>query len=68
MPKLYKLSQVEAAAVTEDVSFTAVPAKIPKAWPLVVEKPINEPKVGKISAASKLKKKITDMAWATSSS
>mgnify|MGYP000438227090 FL=1 len=29
--------QVEAAAVTEEVSFTAVPAKIPKASPLVWE-------------------------------
>ena len=33
VPKLYKLSQVEAAAVTDEVSLTAVPAKIPKAVP-----------------------------------
>ena len=29
-PRLYMESQVEAAAVTEEVSFTAVPAKMPK--------------------------------------
>ena len=33
-PSPYRESQVEAAAVTEDVSFTAVPAKIPNASPL----------------------------------
>ena len=33
------VSQVEAAAVTEEVSFTAVPAKMPKASPEVVSKP-----------------------------
>ena len=32
-PKFHMLSQVEAAAVTDDVSFTAVPAKIPNAVP-----------------------------------
>ena len=32
-PKFHILSQVEAAAVTEEVSFTAVPEKIPKAVP-----------------------------------
>ena len=31
VPKFHKLSQVEAAAVTDEVSLTAVPAKIPKA-------------------------------------
>ena len=40
-PRLYMESQVEAAAVTEEVSFTAVPAKIPKASPLVWEKTKN---------------------------
>lgn len=34
------LSHVEAAAVTDDVSFTAVPAKTPKASPDVVENPM----------------------------
>lgn len=33
VPKLYNPSQVAAAAVTDDVSFTAVPAKIPNASP-----------------------------------
>ena len=67
-PRFHMLSQVEAAAVTEDVSFTAVPAKIPKASPVFVAKPMSFPKVGKIRAASTLKKKITEMACATSSS
>ena len=38
---------------------TAVPAKIPKASPLVVENPRNVPNAGKIRAASTLKKKMT---------
>ena len=38
-PRFHIASQVEAQAVTEDVSFTAVPAKIPKASPFVVENP-----------------------------
>jgi hypothetical protein len=59
---------VEAAAVTEEVSFIAVPENIPKASPLRVSKPIILPKTGKRSAANTLKKKITDMACATSSS
>ena len=50
------LSQVEAAAVTEEVSLTAVPAKMPKASPDAVSKPIALPSQGKISAASTLKK------------
>ena len=62
------LSHVEAAAVTEDVSFTAVPAKIPKVSPEVVEKPNAAPNAGKISAARILKRKITEIACATSSS
>ena len=40
LPRFHILSQVEAAAVTEEVSLMAVPAKIPKASPEVVEKPI----------------------------
>lgn len=67
-PSPYKESQVEAAAVTEDVSLTAVPAKIPNASPLVVENPNSAPSVGKSNAASILKKKITEIDWATSSS
>ena len=47
---------------------TAVPAKIPKAVPLVVSNPIIFPKDGKIRAASTLKKKITEIDCATSSS
>ena len=59
---------MDAAAVTEDVSLIAVPAKIPKASPLVVENPRTEPSIGKKMAASILKKKMTEMACATSSS
>ena len=33
-PKFHMLSHVDAAAVTEEVSFTAVPAKIPNASPV----------------------------------
>lgn len=46
-PRFHMLSQVEAAAVTELVSLTAVPAKMPKASPAVVSKPISLPRVGK---------------------
>lgn len=38
---------MDAAAVTEEVSLTAVPAKIPKASPLVVENPSSAPRAGK---------------------
>ena len=48
LPKAHMLSQVEAAAVTEEVSLTAVPAKMPKASPEPVSKPIAAPKAGKI--------------------
>ena len=67
-PRCHMLSHVAAAAVTEDVSFTAVPAKMPKGPPLVVLKPMALPSSGKRTAASTLKKKMTDMACATSSS
>ena len=60
---LYRLSQALAVAVTEEVSLTAVPAK--RAKPSL-ERWSQEPRVGKISAAKTLKKKITDMACATS--
>ena len=62
------LSHVEAAAVTEDVSFTAVPAKIPKASPDVVSKPTTCPRRGKRSAARTLKKNMTEIDCATFSS
>ena len=68
VPKFHMPSHVEAAAVTDDVSFTAVPAKIPNASPVVVSNPTSFPKIGKMTAASTLKKKITDIACATSSS
>ena len=58
-------SQAAAAAVTEDVSFTAVPAKRPK--PSLLS-PRIIPSFGKISAAMTLNKKITEMDWAISSS
>ena len=68
LPKFHILSHVEAAAVTEDVSLTAVPAKIPKASPVSAANPTSLPKAGKIRAASTLKKKMTEIACATSSS
>ena len=58
-------SHAAAAAVTEEVSFTAVPAKSPK--PSLV-RPSIPPSVGNTSAAITLKRKITLMAWAISSS
>ena len=61
----FMLSQAEAAAVTEDVSLIAVPAK--RAKPSLV-KPIILPKVGNIRAAITLNKKITEMERAISSS
>lgn len=68
LPKPYMLSQVEAQAVTDDVSFTAVPAKMPKDSPDVVSNPIAVPNAGNMSAANTLKKKITLIDWAISSS
>ena len=59
---------MEAAAVTDEVSLMVVPAKIPNASPFVVEKPRSFPSSGNIIAAIKLKKNITDIDWATSSS
>ena len=56
-------SHTAAAAVTDDVSLTAVPANRPK--PLLL-KPITSPSVGKMSAASTLNRNTTDMACATS--
>ena len=51
-PKLYMLSHVAAAAVTDDVSLIAVPAKTPKASPDMLEKPSHTPRLGNIIAAS----------------
>ena len=51
--------------MTEEVSLMAVPAKRPNpSFP----SPKTEPRVGKISAAATLKRKITEIAWAISSS
>ena len=58
-------SQVEAAAVTEEVSLIAVPAN--NANP-VFESPSQLPSIGNRSAASTLNRKITEIACATSSS
>ena len=58
-------SHAVAVAVTEDVSLTALPAKSPKPS---FDNPSIPPKVGKIKAARILNKKITDIAWAISSS
>ena len=58
-------SHAAAAAVTEEVSFTAVPAKRPNPWSLNPRRP---PRLGKMRAAATLKRKITDMEVAISSS
>lgn len=57
LPRLNILSQVDAAAVTLDVSLMAVPAKIPNASPCMVSKPKAFPKIGKKIAANTLKRK-----------
>ena len=54
--------------MTEEVSFTAVPAKMPNASPLVVLKPSAAPMAGNTRAAIRLKRKMTDIACATSAS
>src|SRR3712207_1202997 len=64
-PRRHIASQEEAVAVTEEVSLTAVPANKPKTVGSVVERPSTDPKVGKHRAAKTLKKKITEIAWAT---
>lgn len=51
-------SQAAAAAVTEEVSFTAVPAKSPNPS---FDRPMIPPSVGKISAAITLKRKMTEI-------
>jgi len=66
LPRFHILSQVDAAAVTDEVSLIAVPAKIPKASPCMVSNPIAFPRTGKKIAASTLKKKMTAIDWATS--
>lgn len=66
LPRFHMLSQVEAAAVTEEVSLIAVPANNPKGSPLVVSNPSALPKTGKSTAAITLKKKMTEIACATS--
>ena len=63
MPTL--LLQIEAAATTDEVSLIAVPAHMPKPISL---KPSIAPKVGKRKAAITLKRKITEIDWAMSSS
>ena len=63
-PVLWMLSHDEAAAVTDEVSFMAVPANMAK--PLL-DRPNISPKIGNIKAAIILKKKITEIAWAISS-
>ena len=68
LPRFHILSHVDAAAVTDDVSLIAVPAKIPNASPCKVSNPIACPSIGKKIAASTLKKKITAIDCAISSS
>ena len=58
-------SQAVAAAVTDEVSLMAVPAKRPKPSLL---RPSIVPSAGKMRAAITLKRKMTEMDWATSSS
>lgn len=58
-------SQAVAVAVTEEVSLTAVPAKIAKPS---LDKPNNCPKLGNSKAAKILKRKMTEIALAISSS
>ena len=58
-------SQAAAVAVTEEVSLTAVPAKVAKPW---LDRPNSCPRLGKVRAARILKRKITEMALATSAS
>ena len=60
-----RASQVEAAAVTEEVSFTAVPANRAKPSLLM---PMAPPSAGNSSAARMLNRKITETACAISSS
>lgn len=48
LPKCHILSQVDAAAVTEDVSLMAVPANIPNASPCNVSKLMALPRIGRI--------------------
>ena len=59
------LAQVCPAATTDEVSLIAVPAHMPKPISL---KPSIAPKVGKRKAAITLKRKITEIDWAMSSS
>lgn len=61
----WSVSQVDAVAVTEDVSFTAVPANNPKP---VFDKPSMEPNAGNVRAAIILNRKMTEIAYAISSS
>ena len=65
LPRFHMLSHVEAHAVTEDVSFTAVPANIPNGVPSVVLNPMALPRMGNMIAASTLKRNITDTDCAT---
>src|SRR5574344_138875 len=58
-------SHAEAVAVTEEVSFTAVPANSPNPS---LDNPSSEPSAGKISAAIILKRKMTEIDCAISSS
>lgn len=58
-------SHAAAAAVTEDVSLTAVPAKSPNPS---LERPKAVPREGKIRAAATLNRKMTEIDWAISSS
>ena len=62
VPSPHMLSHVEAHAVTDDVSLTAVPANIPKASPFDVLNPMTVPSTGNIIAARTLKKNITEIA------
>lgn len=58
-------SHAAAAAVTEDVSLTAVPANRPKPW---FDRPSAMPRAGNTSAAITLNRKMTEIDCAISSS
>ena len=66
--KFYGDSFIQSRRTKVVHGIPAVPAKIPKASPLVWEKPRTVPSIGKNKAASILKKKMTEIDCATSSS
>ena len=58
LPRFHILSHVDAAAVTDDVSLIAVPAKIPNASPFTVSNPIAFPSNGKKNDEKAIKEEL----------